>query len=1024
MANQLLARGQATIQTLNDAYTIHQSVSSYVFAAASNGAVIGPVTVTSTIKVLMGDVNITDFTIGAIAKPAGFSVITVNNTSKTITYTVAANTANLPDTGVTNIPVTVAGNTYNLSFAWSKTKDGATGPAGVDANILDWVADWNTNKTVIGTNSVITPKIFAGVKNTNGTITGIALGRFPLSALNASGTVITETVDGVYGFRDGNKTFFIDNGGNARLGRGNQYIKYNAVTGKVEFGSGVSLNWTNAINTAQNAAIAAAAADATNKINSLQIGIRNYIKNSAFDVTGISGLLTVDGVTAVLDTSTKYQGYNTIKITQTAATGTAANTARAYFTALKQCNPASFSMWIKASAATSLRIRTGGAGAVDIPVDMAWKRIKLENRVPTSLVVLFGATTAGVVYNIALPMLVEATKAADWSPAPEDLYGGINNAQAVADAITKKANDEKWQTKLTSIDATGIFTGTLSANTVNAIAINASQITAGTINAARIDVVSLKASLITAANINALTLAVNKGTIGGWSIDGDSIFRGTKNNTSGGYTAAPGAITIGSNGIRGFKWKLDSNGTGAIAGGNISWDASGNVTFGSAVSLNWTNAANNALASAKTYADTKKTEAVNTAATDAATKANRAKTDAINTAATDAANKINALQIGGANLLNNSGNWRTAGWNGGFTSNGGGYTIDNTVLYNGKPALKTLVGTGLQHPWIKLENGAEYTYSAIVKCNETIAGNGNTPLHYHSGLNNVSQGKLTVISHDTSVTAGTWKKIYITFKLTGDADSFRPFFYRGANGTAAYWLAHIKLERGNKATDWTSSASDTTADIADAKTAGVNARTVADAITKKSVDEKWDAKLTYIGATGIFTGTLSANTVNAVRINASQVTAGTIDAARINVAALKTSLITAANIDALTLNVTKGKIGGWTIGAGHITAGSVGATGQMPVQIRSASTGSGYWYNGAYKPQGIVMTWHQSNNAGHFIFGQIAASGNSVKTGFIGIQMMAWDNTEYFCLSANYTKSGGKEVYRQIVILIKSGIDI
>jgi hypothetical protein len=59
------------------------------------------------------------------------------------------------------------------------------------------------------------------------------------------------------------------------------------------------------------------------------------------------------------------------------------------------------------------------------------------------------------------------------------------------------------------IDATGIFTGTLSANTVNAININASQITAGTINAARIDVVSLKASLITAANIEALTIIRN-----------------------------------------------------------------------------------------------------------------------------------------------------------------------------------------------------------------------------------------------------------------------------------------------------------------------------------------------------------------------------------------------------------------------------------------------------------------------------------------------------------------------------------
>ena len=110
----------------------------------------------------------------------------------------------------------------------------------------------------------------------------------------------------------------------------------------------------------------------------------------------------------------------------------------------------------------------------------------------------------------------------------------------------------------------------------------------------------------------------------------------------------------------------------------------------------------------------------------------------------------------------------------------------------------------------------------------------------------------------------------------------------------------------------------------------------------------------------------------------------------------------------------RGKIGGWTIGADNITAGSVGAVGAMPIQIRSAASGSGYWYSGAYKPLGIVMTWRQSSNAGHVVFGQIAASGSTVKTGFLGIQMMTWDNVEYFCLSANYTKSGAKEIYNRI----------
>ena len=63
---------------------------------------------------------------------------------------------------------------------------------------------------------------------------------------------------------------------------------------------------------------------------------------------------------------------------------------------------------------------------------------------------------------------------------------------------------------------------------------------------------------------------------------------------------------------------------------------------------------------------------------------------------------------------------------------------------------------------------------------------------------------------------------------------------------------------------------------------------------------------------------------------------------------------------------------------------------------------------------GITLTWHQNSNAGHIVFGQVAASGNSVKAGFIGIQMMSWDHLEYFCLSANSTKIGGKEVSYRI----------
>lgn len=1185
MEKQLIARGQVTITTQTDVYTINQSINDYVFSAANNGTITTAATFTSTVKVTQNDINITDFTIGTVSKPTGFATITVNNTNKTIAYTVSANTTNLADQGTILIPIIIKNQTYYINLSWSKAKggtagqpgkdaytisstrnsfvistdkqggihtavttttvisalkgetaitpvignlpivagctitksgttvtfvfgigsaltengiidipltvdgksfsvsfsyakartgvDGVTGAAGKDANLLDWVKDWNTNKTVIGSESVITPKIYAGVKNSNGTLTGVAIGKFPLSVVQASGSIATETVNGIYGFKDGYKTFFVDNAGNAQIGTGNHFIKYNAATGKVEFGSEVTLNWTNAANSALSSAktyadtkkteainaaasdatnkineiaiggrnyllnssllhdnavqwtknnstliiengylylkstgaiptphcyfwentykkltvalevgqtytfsfdaksnakqiragfrkepssqivypyinnkgidqwhryshtftvdnntwtnilwligindtadtnkylsiknfklesgnkatdwtlapedvdssinqvkvdasndattksnkaktdaISAAATDATNKVNAVQVGVRNYILNSSFNVSTITGLLSVDGVTAVIDTATKYLGNNTIKVTQTAATGTAANTSRAYFTAKKQCNPASFSMWVIASAATNLRIRIGGDGAsaVDIPITTSWKLIKIENKIPTSYVVLFGATTAGVTFNIACPMLVEGTKAADWTPAPEDVAADITTAKSAASSAQNQAN------------------------TANSVAIAARD---RLNNWASDSVISPNEKLVLKQEQKAL--ADEKTQI---------VADAAKYSVS--STAYVTAFTN-------YNTQLTNH--SAASPENISIAAAFASTQTAYYSAKQT-VLNAIAAAAKKYAEDKATSA---------------KSEAINAAATDATNKVNALQIGGRNLLNNSSEWRTAAWNNGVTTNGGGYTVDNTVLYDGKPTLKTLVGSGLSHPWMKLENGVEYTYSAIVMCNENITGNGSTPLHIQSGLNNVSQSKSTVTKFDTTVVANKWKRIYITFKLTGDADSVRPFFYRGANGTTTYWLAYLKLEKGNLATDWTPSVSDTTATIADAKKAGTDAKTVADAITKKATDEKWDTKLTYIDGTGIFTGKLSANTISAITINATQITAGTINAARIDVASLKTSLITAGNIEALTLNVVKGKIGGWTIDADSIFRGT------------------------------------------------------------------------------------------------------
>lgn len=879
MEKQLVARGQATILVQKDSYTIRQSVSEYIFTANNNGTIPQAVSFSSVIKVALGDDNLTNFTIGAVTKPAGFSAITVNNTNKSVTFSVAANTTNMADGGLVTIPVIIAGQTYNISFSYAKAK---AGTAGVDSNMLDWVKDWNSGKTVIGSDSVITPKIFAGTRNSNNTITGIAIGRFPLSTVNASGTVATETINGIYGFKDGYKTFAIDSVGSVLIGKGNQFIRYNPSNGKIEFGSEVTLNWVNAINTAKteaissaattaqakadaakSAAISTAATDAANKVNAIRIGGRNYIRNSAFtaSLTGVSA----EGTTVSIDTATLYNNYRTLKVIQnTACTDSNAATQRTYFNAIngKVCTPASFSMYVKGSVASVMKIRIGISGIRTVNITTSWQRIVIENITPTSAVVLFGFQTVGT-YWCALPMLVEGSKAADWVPAPEDVDSSVSDAKKagtdakkVADTITNKANTEGWATKLTYIGSTGIFTGTLSANTVNAVRINASQITAGTIDAALINVAALKTSLITAGNIEALTLNVVRGKIGGWSIDTDSIYRGTKNNTSGAYTGASGSVCIGSNGIRGYKWRLDTTGAGAVAGGNISWDAAGNVTFGSSVTLNWTNVANTAANNGKLYV------------------------------------RGTGLNHAAARYI----------------------TLNGTKIHESSARGLTL--SVINRSDLKVVSHTNYdVYSNETNCNNLA-----------TALNAIDSSKIIILT--------SYDAIRINAALSAAIQRCGGSDYTVTDARVPYVLIGIP-EIGRNQGLTSIYGLETTAPFAEISTVIVNG-------IPQGINA--DGKLkTYLSGTGIYTGTLTAQQVNAVAINAGSLTAGTLSADRIgaktitaakiaagtitateiNVASIQASVVTASVVNGLTCTFSKGTIAGWIINSSQIYKNNV-----------------------------------------------------------------------------------------------------
>lgn len=73
--------------------------------------------------------------------------------------------------------------------------------------------------------------------------------------------------------------------------------------------------------------------------------------------------------------------------------------------------------------------------------------------------------------------------------------------------------------------------------------------------------------------------------IGGWWFNNQAFFTGALPAASGFATA--GNITLSPKGLRGHKFRLESDGSGALAGGNIEWDAEGIVKFAPGVYLSW-----------------------------------------------------------------------------------------------------------------------------------------------------------------------------------------------------------------------------------------------------------------------------------------------------------------------------------------------------------------------------------------------------------------------------------------------------
>ena len=171
------------------------------------------------------------------------------------------------------------------------------------ADGLDWINEWNNKYVQVGTEKIITPKIFAGTKNSANELTGVAIGRDVLGG-NANKVI------GIVGYKkntpvfslDQDANFFVSSSGNAgdiKNGTNNAkgiYFDGNNlyVSGKVKISGGSTIGESNTsveevINNSN------LGAQANNKIDNLSIGGRNLIRKG--DLGQHNSTATYDGAT-------------------------------------------------------------------------------------------------------------------------------------------------------------------------------------------------------------------------------------------------------------------------------------------------------------------------------------------------------------------------------------------------------------------------------------------------------------------------------------------------------------------------------------------------------------------------------------------------------------------------------------------------------------------------------------------------------------------------------------------------------
>ena len=367
--------------------------------------------------------------------------------------------------------------------------------------------------------------------------------------------------------------------------------------------------------------------------------------------------------------------------------------------------------------------------------------------------------------------LEKGNKPTDWTPAPEDVDSSINTASI-----------KNWcyDGNLAWMNGAKIYASTIVSDAIAADAITAVKIKAGAITADKI-----AANAVTADKIAAN--AVTAGTIAAGSITTDKL--SAKAITS--EKIATDAVTadkILAKSITAVKIASGTITSNEIAAGTIK-ASNINVT-----DLVGNSAFINSLRS--------------------------------NTVIVGLQNDINGISVGGRNLLLNSEvnptnlvKWGAAAATISLVTEDD-YSCYKVISSGNNGVLgNSVISKNILVP------GETYTYSFWCKSNVNKSVNHGSIMHFQTITSNAVHNLTNPVFRPSSIVADTWTKLTATFQVTNRC-YFRPYIWFLGNGTILH-VRDLKLEKGNKATDWTPAPEDVDSLISAAQSTANSANTLA-----------------------------------------------------------------------------------------------------------------------------------------------------------------------------------------------------